>query len=458
MKIGQAASRFGNRVTGWRRVVSTMVMAAGLALTAPPILLAQTIEASPEYDAAFQAMLKDPGNLDKTFEYAQAAIRAGDLEGAVSALERMLFINPNLPRIRLELGALYFRLGSFEAARGYFESVKEANDAPPEVRAKVDEFLNEINKRQSRHKWSGSVFGGVRWQSNANTASADGNVSVSGIAATLDSQFTQKKDWNAFIAGNAKHSYEMDPASPETWDTTLTAYVARQAAQKTVDVSLGEITTGPTLKLLPGNDLNLTFRPYGIMTYVAIDDVRDFFAPGAGAALSATLDELTLVELTGELRDRRFRDSFKAPTKSERDGLERSLRLRLVRAFDEDFSINLGGSLTQQETRADPQGNSEYALTFGAAYNFDSPFTDMPRWTTVASITRAFTAYEKPDTTIDPDVTRFDKDWRLSLTQAIPLNQDWTVVAVAARTLRSSSLPNYQYSNNAFTLGASYRF
>ncbi len=458
MQIKQSAMRWRRCAATLRSMFPALMLSAGLLLALPQAGQAQNITPDAAYDDAFKAMLKDPGNLDKTFAYAEAAIRVGDLEGAVSALERMLFVNPNLPRIRVELGALYFRLGSFETARSYFLGVKEATDTPPEVRAKVDTFLAEIDKRQSRHKWSGSVFVGARWQSNANTASADGNVSVSGIAATLDSQFTQKKDWNVFVAANAKHSYEMDPASADTWDSTITSYVARQAAQKTIDVTLGEITTGPTMKLLPGNDLDLTFRPYGILTYVAIDDVRDFFAPGIGASMSATLTPMTLAEITGELRDKRYRDSFKSPTKSERDGLERSLRLRMVQAINDDFSLNLAGSLTQQETTSDPQTNLEYALTFGAAYNFDAPFADMPRWTLIASATRAFTAYDQPDTTIDPNVTRFDKDWRFSLTQAIPLNKDWTVVAVLARTLRSSSLPNYQYSNNAATFGVSYRF
>lgn len=419
----------------------------------------QQINYTPEYDAAFKAMLSDPGNLDKTFAFASEAIKAGDLEGAVAALERMLFINPNLPRIQLELGALYFRLGSFEAARAYFLTVKDDPNAPAEVKSKVDAFLAEIDNRQKRHKWSGSLFAGIRWQSNANTASADGVVSVQGVASTLDSQFTQKRDWNAFAALSVKHTYQMDPAQPDTWDTSVTTFGSRQMRQETVDVTLGEITTGPSLKIFPGNDYDLTFRPYGLITYVAINDVRDFFAPGAGASISATLDPLTLAELTTEWRDKRYRDSFKSPTKSDRDGIERALRARIVRVIDQDLSLNLGGSLTKQETQADSQGNFEYAWTFGAAWNFDSPIDGtMPRWTLIGSVTRAFTPYETPDTTINANVTRFDKDWRFSLTQAVPLNKDWTAIAMLARTIRTSSLPNYQYTNNALTLGVSYRF
>ena len=63
-------------------------------------------------DQLFQKMLANPADLDVAFDYANVSAQLGDNEGAVSALERMLLFNPNLPRVDLELGALYFRMGS----------------------------------------------------------------------------------------------------------------------------------------------------------------------------------------------------------------------------------------------------------------------------------------------------------------------------------------------------------
>ena len=34
--------------------------------------------------------------------------------------------NPNLPRVKLELGVLYFKLGSYELARSYFQEAVNA--------------------------------------------------------------------------------------------------------------------------------------------------------------------------------------------------------------------------------------------------------------------------------------------------------------------------------------------
>src|SRR5437762_8505820 len=94
-----------------------------------------------EYDEAFEETLKKPADLDVLFKFATLASQTGDLEGAISALERMLLINGNLPRVRLELGALYYRLKSYEVARTYVEGALKAPNLPADVRAKAEQLM-----------------------------------------------------------------------------------------------------------------------------------------------------------------------------------------------------------------------------------------------------------------------------------------------------------------------------
>src|SRR5437667_343762 len=119
--------------------------------------------------ALFQEMLRNPANLDATFAYAEAAAKLGDNEAAVSAFERMLLFNPNLPRVDLELGTLYFRMGSFEIARSYFAKAAAANPSP-EVRARIAEYLAEIARQAAPERLVGYVFFGAQYQSDANVA------------------------------------------------------------------------------------------------------------------------------------------------------------------------------------------------------------------------------------------------------------------------------------------------
>src|SRR3984885_10419331 len=109
--------------------------------------------------ALFQQMLRDPSNLDVTFAYADVSAQLGDNEAAVAALERMLLFNPNLPRVDLELGVLYFRMGSFEAAQTYFDKAKSFNP-PQEVTARVDEYLAKIHTAEQVNQFTVFFFMG----------------------------------------------------------------------------------------------------------------------------------------------------------------------------------------------------------------------------------------------------------------------------------------------------------
>ena len=103
-------------------------------------------------------MFQDPGNLEKTFSFAGLAIKAGDFEGAISSLERMLILDPNLPRVRYELGVLYFKLGSYDVAATYFEELLEDKNTPKALVEKAAPFIEEIESRLTNLSFSGSTF------------------------------------------------------------------------------------------------------------------------------------------------------------------------------------------------------------------------------------------------------------------------------------------------------------
>jgi tetratricopeptide (TPR) repeat protein len=111
--------------------------------------------ASPElqrqYNAAFQDMLNKPGDLEVALNYAKVATKVGDLEGAVSTYEGMLIIDPNLSRVRLELGILYYRLKSYEVARNYLETALQSPTLKADLRKPAEDLLAKMPK-QSRSR------------------------------------------------------------------------------------------------------------------------------------------------------------------------------------------------------------------------------------------------------------------------------------------------------------------
>ena len=129
------------------RVHARLWVGIALSLALVPVAQAQNIDATSRQNvvgsgtadragiesrrqALFQRMLADPSSLDLAFEYAALSEQVGDLEAAISTLERMRVFAPGLPRLQFELGVLYYRLGSWSTAKSYFTTVMQQPIVP----------------------------------------------------------------------------------------------------------------------------------------------------------------------------------------------------------------------------------------------------------------------------------------------------------------------------------------
>lgn len=440
-----------NRSIGAALAAGTLWLASAALAPAPQAGDLQTAQvAAPElrqrYDAAFAAMLADPGNLDKIFRFAELAVGVGDLEGAVSALERMLLIEANLPRVRLELGVLYYRLGSFEAARTYLIAALASKDLPPDVRTRAETFLAEIERQRAPSLLQGTLMVGVRYQSNANAAPT-GTVRVGGIPANLDDNSTAASDWNVFAALNAVHTYDMGTQFGDFWETRATAYLARQFERTEVDVSLGSMTTGPRFVLLPKMVEGLSFRPAIALDYVRLDDNTDYSAHGVALSLDKKIGRDT-VGLGFDWRQRDYVNNKNNVVNDDRSGDEFSGRF----VWDFVFSQWLGGTFTagyadyNAKKSWESYGEVQLGLSLNIYLDF-SPFVKEQRSALVLAGSYLRTNYNRPDPVIDPNEKRRDRDYRLSLTGSMPLTESISLVLQGGWALRDSNLPNYEFKN-----------
>lgn len=225
-----------------------------------------------QYDQAFQAMFEDPANLDKAFAYARLAIQMLGFEGAISTLERMLIINADLPRVRMELGVLYYRLRSYEVAKGYLEEVLAEDDLPPVVASRAEEFLARIEERTSRHKFSTTVLAGIRHQSNANAGPSTTRVRVLGLDVDLDSTFTNQTDFDSFQTLRVTHGYDLGVEPRVEIESELVLYQANQATQDQVDTALAQVKSRPRFVMDPDIARDLDIRPYARWDVVNLAD------------------------------------------------------------------------------------------------------------------------------------------------------------------------------------------
>ena len=99
-----------------------------------------------KYDQAFAESLEKPADPDVLVHFAEVAVEFGDIEGAISALERLLLIDAEQPEVKLELGVLYYRIGSTEVARSYLQDVSSSKEASNESKERANTFLKEMKQ------------------------------------------------------------------------------------------------------------------------------------------------------------------------------------------------------------------------------------------------------------------------------------------------------------------------
>ncbi len=415
-------------------------------------------ELEAEYNRTFEQMLKNPADLDTTFHFAELATELGNYEAAISALERMLLFNPELPRVRFELGVLYFRLGSYDIARTYLTEARDAPGTPKEVQARANAFLAEIDKRASPHKFSGALSTGLRFQSDANAGSGP-DVIANGISATLSSQFTRRPDWNAFVTGNGRYTYDLGTQNNSVIESDGVFYYSKQRKVGTVDLALAELNLGPRFDVIPGDTLWMNLRPYVLANDVFLDHEQYFYTLGSGIEASRPLGDRLAVDGVYEFRFKRFSDSPNQPTAVQLNSVVNSFALDFRYALLQSGVVGLGTSFAKEDAAQTFNSNKELDFRLNYTQSFDLPFS-IPEGPLVVipALYRIYTTYDDPDPSVDPTNKRVNQEWRWAVTAQLGLYKGVAANVQFMRQVVGSSLPNFKYNNTSVTLGLLWTF
>ncbi|WP_180490161.1 tetratricopeptide repeat protein, partial [Escherichia fergusonii] len=76
--------------------------------------------------------------------------------------------------VKYELGALYFRLGSYEMAKRYFKEALASPDIDSITKERIEPYLPDTEKQLQPSRFSGFAQTGIRSQSNASFAPGGG--------------------------------------------------------------------------------------------------------------------------------------------------------------------------------------------------------------------------------------------------------------------------------------------
>lgn len=402
--------------------------------------------------ALFAQMLRDPSDLDAAFEYAALSVQAGDLESAVSTLERMLVFAPGLPRLQFELGVLYYRLGAFEMAGTYFREVQAASDVPPEVLAEIGGYLQAIEARASGNLVSGIVAVGARYQTNANSGPNSTLISLNGLPFVLSGNALGAPDANGFAAARLNASLDLE-SQGDRFDIALNAYGAIYHQTRSLDTGIIELTAGPTLNLQRYSIDNATLALYGIAGGGMLGGAPFLGTLGLGANLQFVLDARSRVTLKGEARYERYFDSAMRPTASLRTGQD------YLGAFTYDYqltqAVGLFLALTADRRLAQRGFLSAWQVgaEAGATIKVPSPIASLKQpWIIGLSTGVANLRSDAPDPVFSATAVENTTRVFVQGTLTVPLPNDFAIQTSASYT---RSMSNYGLSTfNNFGVSA----
>ena len=400
------------------------------------------------YDQAFQEMYKDVGNLDKTFHFAEIAAQVGDLEGAIAALERMLLLDPNLPTVRMQLGVLYLRLESYGMARAYLSEVQNDSKVPAEVRKEAGSLLNQIDAAVSPHKLSGTIMGGVRYQSNANGGPTSTKVLLLGVEKLLETEYAEQSDWDVNATSQFSYIYDFRTEPAMTLNMDLSLYANRQNEQSQIDTELLELKTGGSF--LFSTDLEQTFelKPFLVANDLTLNSVGTFSAFGGGLTVNRRVSPTRSWTIEARYVEREYDNA-------SHSGFE-GPRPRLTFSHAQSYSertIGVVNAIVFDENAKDASAAfRQYALS-GTLQRVLDPLGGLSPQPWMGSLVVGYSdkEYQKASATIDPNTVRSDSTVNTTASLTVPLWLNTALVTMIGYTDVDSNLPNYT-NENLFTM------
>ena len=411
------------------------------------------IEAARARQAEIYAeLIRDPADPDLMAAYARASVEALDYEAAISTLERALVFRPDSPRLRLELGAAYFRIGAWQAARVYFEQAR-AGGLPPEDDARVEEFLAAIARRTATSRFSGSVLVGAVLSTNANVGPDDRLIRFFGIPAVIDGDQTAQPGGGVRVLADIRHDYDLGRPNTDVWRTDASLYAVRFFSEDEGDTESLVLSTGPNLSL-DDEAFGAKLRPFVGVRAARQDDRNVFQEIGVGLGYTETLSPEWSAFARGGVGYRNYRE--------ESDDFDAVIARGVAGAgyaVTPDLTLFALALAEADRADSDAQSNVEIGGRLAASIDWDPKIREAGGpWTLTAFGQVSGRWYDEPDPVVDSDIERRDVDLRFGAAHRFRLQDGWGVQIDVDALIRNSNVPNFELDSLNGALSVVYEF
>jgi hypothetical protein len=404
--------------------------------------------------ALFQKMLADPGNAELALAYARLAAESGDLEGAVSTLERLLIFSPNVAALNLELGTLYYRLGANAAASAYFEAAIAAPDATPAIKATAAAFMARAAAGSAGDRNMASLTFGARYQTNANGGADSPWANLNGVPFLLSPAAVASPDANGFVAGTLHLTNDLHDQG-DRFDTDINVYGALYRQQSDLNALAGEIRLGPVYNLKRVGIANSTLGIYGIGDAEGLGGNPYYLAYGLGTVLTTALDPATQSHVRLEYRQERFENSALRPTVSDMNGARIRVSGDIRRQLNP--TVALYGAVYGERKAAAVADQADWEMGAARGTTLTLPAGGENPWLLDLSAGALARELDGPDPAMST-AARHDTRGFVEGVLTVPLAQGWAAQAAVGYSRQLSTYDVYTFSDTSTSLALTKRF
>jgi len=408
-----------------------------------------------EVEQAFQDLLADLSNPEKSYRYAQLAVQAGDIRGAIASLERLLRLNPNLDNIRLELGVLYYRLGSTDLALSYMRQAVKSPDIPPEIKHRAEEYIATAERQASPERFSGSLSLLGRYDTNVNLGPSSANIA----GGTLNPEATAHSDFSVVLAGSAQYLRDLGLQDYSRLEVNGTAYVQRYKEQDDFNIGLAQLDIGPGMQVGDIDSRPIFLRPYATGLYLGLGDESYLSQFGGGLTVTLPVSADFAIHLNGEGSFLKFYNSDFRPTATDQTGPEARGVVTLTYAIAQNQQIELIGGYVRDDAEKSFEAHDDRRIMLSYSIGLESPIRNVKQPWLVTLGTAYFNLdYDSPDPHLPGTPSRHDDRFQVSLTTAFPISDSWAIIAAVGYTRNNSNVEFDDYDNVDVFTGIEWTF
>lgn len=410
----------------------------------------RSIEGAP--GVTYDQVLADPDNIDLNYAYAKGQIEAGNLRQAAATLERILMVDPALPKVRLTYAVVLYRLDNLPEAQRELNALKDL-PMPDSLQAEIKEYLNRIKRSRRNTNVYGRFGVGYQYDTNRNAAPADGKRLFAGSPVDLTSGF-KTADTSVLVLIQSGITRDLGFQAGHNLFANLSHYRAEQTQIDTLDFQAYSWDVGGTIKSTQyGN-----FTPKAVFNYVSLKQQTYLRTRGFDFGWEKPFNDRVTPFLGLGVQFQEFINSQNVAVADERTGDQTSFRMGSHILLNARNRLTLGYGYTDKSARRLYNAYKRHSFAATHAWLLGKGMF------LINSLSVNDDKYELAETAVHPTLTRHDTQTRIGFTFGAPLN-------LIARPLKdllwtahwdffdsTSNITNFDYDNHKLNMMLTYKF